>query len=398
MRRPSVLVWSALVLMLCTSARLAFAQDTTKKSVDTPKAPERRPGFAPPIVSPEIQSDHRVTFRLRAPNAKEVSVSGEWGGGNKPLTKDDSGNWSVTLGPIEPGIYGYSFTLDGFQTLDPANAALKPMRSPRTSVLEVPGNPPRIDEFQDVPHGTVRTHEYSSKSLGRLRTLRVYTPPGYDKETSTKYPVLYLLHGSGDNEATWTAFGHAHLIVDNLLAQGKVKPMVIVMPDGHASFARPTPAAAAGEARPRNFNIAAFERDLLEDVMPLVETTYRVRPDRDGRAIAGLSMGGGQSLTVGLNHTDRFAWVGGFSAAVAEPSTSIAAALVDPKATDSALKLVWIACGKDDRLVENGRRFAEGLKEKGIRHEFHVTDGGHSWPVWRRYLAEFAPLLFNEKG
>src|SRR5262249_18348599 len=159
----------------------------------------------------------RVTFRLRAPDAKQVTVSGEWPGGPKAMTRDDRGVWSVTVGPLEPDLYGYSFNVDGFQTLDPGNPAVKPMRSPRTRILEAPGAPPRLSESQDVPHGTVRLHAYRSRALdGRKRGLVVYTPPGYDKETGSRYPVLYLFHGAGDNEATWTALGRAHLIADNL--------------------------------------------------------------------------------------------------------------------------------------------------------------------------------------
>jgi len=261
---------------------------------------------------------------------------------------------------------------------------LKPMRSPRTSVVDVPGDPPRLHDWQEVPHGTVRLHEYASKSLGRRRPLRVYTPPGYDKEVSVSYPVLYLFHGSGDNEATWTSFGRAHLIADNLLAQGKAKAMIIAMTDGHA-------ATAGGPT-----NLEAFGKDLLEDVMPFVEANYRTKADREHRAIVGLSMGGGQSLTVGLNHLDRFAWVGGFSAAIAAPETSVATALADPAATNAKLRLLWIACGKEDRLVEHATKLSDLLKSKEIRHDLKITEGNHSWPVWRRYLGEFLPLLFTE--
>jgi enterochelin esterase family protein len=314
------------------------------------------------------------------------------------MTKGDDGVWTVTVGPLAADLYGYSFSVDGFQTLDPGNPGVKPMRSPRTSILEVPGDPPRLHEFKDVPHGTVRVHQYRSRSLGKTRELYVYTPPGYDRDPQMRYPVLYLFHGSGDNDATWTVFGRAHLITDNLLAQGKAKPMIIVMPDGHATPPQPRApgGAGAGPGAGMSRNIAAFERDLLEDVMPLIEASYRVRNVPASRAIAGLSMGGGQSLVIGLNHPERFAWVGGFSAAVADPATSIAAALADPKATERAVRLVWIACGKDDRLIENARRFSAALNEKGIRHEFQTTEGNHSWPVWRRYLAEFAPRLFTE--
>lgn len=339
--------------------------------------------------SPEVRADRTVTFRLRAPKATEVLLNGEWkGGGKLAMTKDEQGLWSLTVGPLEPDFYGYSFSVDGLSVTDPANSVLKPMRSPRTSVVHVPGDPARLWDHQDVPHGTVRLHDYSSKALGRVRPLRVYTPPGYEKDAAATYPVLYLFHGSGDNEATWTAFGRAHEIADNLLAQGKAKAMIIVMTDGHAVLPGP---------ESRGKNVEMFGKDLLEDVMPFVEANYRTKNEPQHRAIAGLSMGGGQSLTVGLNHLDRFSWVGGFSSAIANPETTVASALADPAATNSKLRLLWIACGKDDGLVKNATGLSEALKAKGIRHECLVTEGNHSWPVWRRYLGDFLPLLFAEK-
>jgi enterochelin esterase family protein len=391
------------------------------------RGPGRR-GFAPPVVSPEVHADRTVSFRLRAPNAKEVIVSGDWGGGRKAMTRDAQGVWSVTVGPLRGDLYGYNFSVDGFQTIDPGNSVVKPSRSMRTSIVEVPGDPARLHEFQDVPHGTVRLHQYRSHSLDRLRGLCVYTPPGYDRDPEARYPVLYLLHGAGENQATWTVLGRAHLILDNLLAQQKVKPMVVVMPDGHAApFGPPRgagparapgttepgqpptgpgqapaaglarPAGAAGPADGMSRNVLAFERDLLEDIIPFVEANYRVRNDSAWRAIAGLSMGGGQSLVIGLNHPERFAWVGGFSSAVFNPQAALAAALRDPKATDAALRTVWIACGKAAQLIASNRALSALLKEKAIRHAFQTTEGSHAWPVWRGYLAEFAPLLFVDK-
>jgi len=340
-----------------------------------------------PVVSPEVKADRTVTFRLRAPKAAEVLLNGEWkGGGKLPMTKDDQGLWSLTVGPLEPDLYGYSYAVDGMTLTDPSNPVLKPMRSPRTSVVDVPGDPPRLHEYQEVPHGTVRLHEYASKALGRRRPLRVYTPPGYDRDPAARYPVLYLFHGSGDTEATWTSFGHAHLIADNLLAQGKARAMILVMTDGHA--------VVGPEARARN--VEMFGRDLLEDVLPFVEANYRTRADRESRAIVGLSMGGGQSLTVGLNHLELFAWVGGFSAAINNPEVTVASALADPAATNSKLKLLWIACGKDDGLVKNAQALSEVLTRREIRHELRITDGNHSWPVWRGYLGDFLPRLFAE--
>ncbi len=382
--RHAAMLLTVLPCLLVATALRAAAQ------APAAPAPPARPAFGPPVVSPEVLPDRRVTFRLSAPMAKAVTVSGQWGGGPQVMTKDERGVWSVTVGPIEPELYEYNFTIDGFQTLDPGNAVVKPSRTPRTSLLEVPGNPPRLSEFQDVPHGTVRIHWYQSRSLGRRRGLYVYTPPGYDQDTKTRYPILYLLHGAADNEAAWTVSGRAPMIVDNLLAQGKSVPMVIVMPDGHAA---PWP--------PRDFqrglssNMTDFERDLLQDVMPLVEKSYRVRADPAHRAIAGLSMGGGQSLTIGLNHPELFGWIGGFSAAIFQPETTVAKAMADPKATNQKLRLLWIACGTDDRLVQNARQLSDLLDRHQIRHEFHATPGNHSWPVWRRYLAEFAPLLFT---
>ena len=375
--------------LLCFSLAVCLAQFTAPAQAPSTD----RPAFTPPPNSPEVHADHTVTFRVRAPKAAEVSVSGEWPGGSRALKKGADDVWSVTIGPLEPDVYGYTFSIDGFRALDPVNSGVKPMRSPTTSVLEVPGNPPRIWEFQDVPHGAVRLHDYQSKALGRLRHLRVYTPPDYD-HGNRRYPVLYLFHGSGDNEATWTAFGHAHWILDNLIAAGKANPMIVVMTDGHAYSPQFTGMPSTNMI---SRNITDFEHDLLGHVVPWVEANYRVRKEAASRAIAGLSMGGGQSLTIGLNHPELFGWVGGFSSFVRDPQSVLAKALANPEATNKKLKLLWIACGKEDRLVENSRQFVEVLKKNGVRHEFLETGGNHSWPVWRRHLAQFAPLLFQER-
>ena len=359
-------------------------------AADTTNTPTPRFGSPPPI-SPVVQADRTVTFRVRAPNATNVTVSGEWPGA-KAMTKDDAGNWSATVGPLAPELYSYSFSIDGFQTLDPVNPVVKPGRQPRTSIVEVPGTPPLPHEWDAaVPHGTVREHWYLSKSLGVRRSLHVYTPPGYD-QSRKDLPVMYLLHGSGDNDGTWAALGRANVILDNLIAAKKAKPMIVVMTDGHAFV--PTPGPSATNAENRGRSMKAFERDLLEDVMPFVEANYRTINKRESRAIIGLSMGGGQSLTVGLNHLDRFAWVGGMSAS-APTGDAIAAALADPKATNKKLKTLWIAIGKDDFLLSRNQPFDELLTGKGIEHTFKITEGNHSWPVWRKYLAEFAPMVFR---
>ena len=345
------------------------------------EAPPRR-SRPPAVVSPEVRADRQVTFRLQAAKANEVIVNGQWAGGGTPMSKDTNGLWSVTVGPIEPGVWEYSFQVDGLAMIDPGNSAIKPMREPRTSILRLPGEPPLIYDFQDVPHGVVRQHTYRSKSLGRLRELVVYTPPGYDQQPETRFPTLYLQHGSGDNQATWTVHGKAHWILDNLLAQGHAKPMVVVMMDGHATVAGNTN------------NTVAFEHDLLDDVMPFVEANDRVKSDAANRGIVGLSMGGGQSLTIGLNHLDRFAWVGGFSAS-APGKEAVASALSDADTTNQKLKLLWIGIGKDDFLRQRNEEFIAMLGEKKIHYEWHLTEGNHSWPIWRKYLAQLAPKLFQ---
>lgn len=359
---------------------LIFASIIASFAAD-PAPPARNPQRPAPTRSPEVASDRQVTFRLRAPKATTVAVNGQWPNGSAPMTRGSNDVWSVTVGPIEPGVWEYSFRVDELTMIDPGNPAIKPMREPRTSILHIPGDPPLVFDFQDVPHGVVRSHTYRSKSLGRLRGLSVYTPPGYDKSRA-RFPTLYLQHGSGDNQDTWTVHGKAHWILDNLIAQGRAKPMVVVMMDGHA--------ASPGSSD----NTGQFERDLLEDVLPFIEANYRVKADAASRGIVGLSMGGGQSLTIGLKHANRFAWVGGFSASV-PTGDAVAAALDDAQATNKKLKLLWIACGKDDFLLQRNEAFIATLKDKGLRHEWYLTAGNHSWPIWRGYLADFLPRLFR---
>jgi enterochelin esterase family protein len=265
--------------------------------------------------------------------------------------------------------------------IDPGNPWIKPQREPRTSILQIVGEPPKIWDFQDVPHGTVHQHTYRSKSVGRLRELAVYVPPGYEK-SSKKYPLLFLQHGSGDNQATWVTHGKAHWIIDNLIAEKKAEPMVVVMMDGHAG----TPGLGGN-------NTELFEKDLLNDVLPFIEENYRVKKGPENRGIVGLSMGGGQSLTIGLNHLDKFAWVGGFSSATPNKET-VQKTLNDPGA-NKKLKLLWIACGKDDFLLKRNEEFIALLDEHKINHDWELTAGNHSWPVWRDYLAMFIPRLFH---
>lgn len=378
-------VLSLSLLLGLTCAATGADTPAALPSTNAPPAARRMP-FAP-VLSPEIHADRRVTFRLRAAKANEVNLNGQWANGRAAMERDAQGTWNVTVGPLDPGVWEYSFQVDGLTMIDPGNPAIKPMREPRTSILHLPGDPPLIHDFQSVPHGTVHQHTYASTSLGRVRELVVYTPPDYGARTDARYPTLYLQHGMGDNQATWIVHGKAHWILDNLIAQGRAQPMVIVMMDGHA---------AARGTGPGGFssNTTAFERDLLEDVLPFVEANYRVHQNALDRGIVGLSMGGGQSLTIGLNHLEKFAWIGGFSSAVPSPE-AVAGALAQADATNQKLKLLWIGCGKDDFLLKRNEEFIALLKDKGVRHEWALTDGNHSWPVWRQYLAEFAPKLFQ---
>lgn len=351
----------------------------------------RPPPREPQVISPELAADRRATFRLYAPEARDVRVQGQWTKQPLAMTKDAGGIWSVTSAAIEPGVWEYSLVLDGVQMVDPNNPLIKPQRAPRTSILEVPAPTPALTEFQDVPHGTVHVHRYRSKATGKLRRLHVYTPPGYEAG-HTRYPTLYLFHGFGDNDGAWVVHGRAGFVLDNLIAAKRAVPMVIVMTDGHPvepgpSFDRPKPG-------PDNTDV--FSQDLLGTVLPLVEATYRVKQVAADRAIVGLSMGGLQSLTIGLNHPDTFAWVGGFSAAAPEEER-VASALAAPAALNKKLRWLWLAVGKEDFLLERNKAFVALLDGKGVKHSFQITEGDHSWPVWRRYLAEVAPQLFAAK-
>lgn len=341
-----------------------------------------------PPDSPEILEDRRVIFRYEDPTAKNVSVKGV----HRTLVemkRNPKGIWSATVGPMDPGLYDYSFMVDGEQTIDPSNPAVKPDRNPDTSSLEITTDTPLFYQWSDVPHGTVHLQSYFSKPLKRLRRLRVYTPPGYEQDTAKRYPVLYLFHGTGDTEATWTEFGRAHLILDNLIASGKVVPMLLVMPDGHADLQE--------EEGDHKANFVKFEADILNSVLPLVDSSYRTIPTAAGRAINGLSMGGMQSLEIGLNHPDLFAYVGGMSAYVPNPDDLLARALKNKNINDQ-LKLLWISIGKDDFLLKDAESFHKYLQKHEIKLKWTLTPGTHEWTVWREYLRDFAPALFQTEG
>ena len=343
---------------------------------------------AQPIRSPVVHEDRTVTFSLRAPGAQSVKVVGDFGG-EVALAKDD-GVWTGSSAPLKPGVWGYSFVVDGLRTSDPANEHSKPEINPVTSELAVPGDGPLPTDFRDVPHGTLHVHAYRASQSGRLRTVHVYTPPGM--LPGEPVPVLYLLHGSGDNDATWPTFGRAAWIADNLVAAGKARPMVIVMPNGHAM---PWHERRNGGDIPReqvaHDAVAAFEHELKADVMPIVAAHYPIAAGPANTAIAGLSMGGGQAVTVGLQNPETFGHVAGFSSYIPDAEHPL-----KNWSDQTASGTLWIACGKDDFLLEQNEAFVALLKERGIDHQWILTDGGHSWPVWRDYLERLIPLLFRE--
>ena len=350
----------------------------------------------PAVQSPVVEAGS-VTFAIYAPKASAVSLrSGEIDrliAGPKPLTRAENGVWSLTLGPIAPGIYDYSFDVDGLVITDPESANVFGNVRGSRGFVEVPGpaGQPRHDEWRAVAHGAVTAHWYDSTATSSRRRVHVYTPPGYAESATRRFPVLYLLHGSGDNDSHWTVLGRANVIADNLIADRKAEPMIIVMPDGHAY--RPKPDEPRDAARATA--LARFEQDLLREVTPLVERLYRTRPGRDDRAITGLSMGGGQSLNVGLKHTDRFAWIGAFSSATMGVDTLVQTLSNNATGFNSASRLLWIRIGRDDFLLEQNRTLIGALKTAGLRHEYLETDGAHMWGVWRLYLAEFLPRLFR---
>ena len=261
--------------------------------------------------------------------------------------------------------------------------------------MHVPGPASLPWETNDVPHGVIHHHFYRSAVVGDDRDFYVYTPPGYDPTAKKLYPVLYLLHGFSDEASCWTAVGRANVILDNLIAQGKAKPMLIAMPLGYGApeiLLRDGPGSRDPVLRQRNYD--KFREALLAEVIPRVEKTYSVSKDRNERAIAGLSMGGAESLYTGLSTIDHFAWIGAFSAGKVADDFNAVFPKLDSSANEK-LHLLWIACGTDDRLIEQNRKFREWLKSKDIRHTDIETPGAHNWPVWRRNLAQFAALLFQ---
>ena len=342
---------------------------------------------SPGIISPEVHADRTVTFRILAPRATEVSLLADWVpvGTTRPMTRDDKGVWSITQGPLPPGIYIYTFTVDGITMPDPVNPKIKLRWRTSASLVDVPGGH-EVWEPRDVPHGKVEINYQKSSVLNETRAGWIYTPPGYAKETDKRYPVLYLFHGSNDTAAGWTTVGGANFILDNLIAENRAVPMIVVMPYGHTV---PYTAPRSEQAR----NNSLFEQYVMNDLWPMVEQDYRVKSGRENHAVAGLSMGGGHALQIGLHHLDQFSAVAAFSSAtLPDFETRVKS---NPSELNQQLKFLWISCGRDDPAFARWQRLDGVMNDQKVRHTFWATEGAHTFTVWRASLAEFAPLLFH---
>jgi len=348
-------------------------------------------------VSPEVHADRRATFRLRAPKASQVRLWGEWitkHNTTEELKRGEEGIWSVTIGPLEPAIYSYLFLVDEVAVLDPVNpAGHVGHEGPSGSFLHVRGDKPQDYESQSVPHGVLHVHTYqSSMGLGTRRAI-VYTPPNYGRNRGDRFPVLYLLHGSGDTEASWTAVGRGEAIVDNLIAANHAKPMIVVMPNGHITT------ADQPEPKPAEFR-RLFGLDLVRDLIPLIDSSYRTLPSRQGRAVAGLSMGAYQAMWFAMDHPHLVSALGVFSGGIFMPANEGEAAITRHATSPSALKnplgVFRIAIGDRDMNLPLSKKHDSLLTSHNVKHEFQISPGaGHTWPFWRKCLSETLLLLFR---
>lgn len=387
-----------LIVFLPAIALVALAQQPPAAA---PEAPARaaRAARPAPLRSAEILNDNRVTFRLRAPDATNVVVNGTWPEGRGvAMTKNEEGIWSVTVGPLTPELWEYTYSIDGIGALDPSNPDVRRDGRRYFNFFIVDGPLSENYSIRDVPHGNVNIVWYDSPTLNLTRRMYVYTPAGYET-SGARYPVLYLLHGAGGDEDAWNNMGRASVIMDNLIAAGKAKPMLVVMTNGNANqkmapgygAVPPPPAAEGGAARGGGMGGSAFPESLVNDVVPYIEKNYRVVTDKDSRAIAGLSMGGGHTLTASNAHPEVFSYVGVFSMGTADDITDRLQAL-----KDAGLRLYYVACGVDDGIcVDRSKNLDALLTKVGVNHETNFSTGGHTWANWRIYLNELAPKLFQ---
>lgn len=390
-------------------AQLIFRDQQPEKKPAEKKADDAKKGDESVPAStnignsayPRIHPDLRVTFRLKAPDAKKIQVVGNFGlgkGGPWEMERGDDGVWSVTTPPVIPGFHYYSLSIDGVIVNDPASDSFFGTGKP-TSAIEIPEKGVDFYHPKDVPHGEVRSRWYHSKVTGKVRHIMVYTPPDYDADSKKRYPVLYLQHGGGEDETGWVRQGHANFILDNLIAAGKASPMIIVMEKGYA--AKPGDPAAL----PKGFGKggpSAFEDVVLKDLVPMVDSTYRTLPNRESRAIAGLSMGAGQALQIGLTHLDTFSAVGAFSGVgKADPKTAYGGVFANPEVFDKKVSLLYLHSGTvslDANIHKNAESLYQSLQQMGIKNVvFRDAKGlAHEWQTWRYALHDFAPRLFQK--
>ncbi|MGW8316105.1 MAG: esterase [Bacteroidales bacterium] len=360
------------------------------------------------LISPDIHEDLTVTFILEAPAAKEVMLSGDWMPaegfvpGSVKMQKNENGTWVHTTQTLDPELYGYFFTVDGLRVIDPLNPFQHRDIASTSSIFIIPGDPADLYRVQDVPHGTVSKRWYDSPGLEMDRRLTIYTPPGYEF-SGENYPVLYLLHGAGGDEEAWPTKGRAAQIMDNLIAEGKASPMIVVMPNGNV-----IQDAAPGEGNegfykprfmvPRTMD-GTFEETFV-DIMQFVENNYRVKAEKAFRAVAGLSMGGYHALHVSRYYPETFDYIGLFSAALMPGMNTDSPVYRDidgtlQKQMENGYQLYWIGIGKADFLYQNNVQFREKLNSMGMPYVFVESEGGHIWKNWRTYLTQFVPQLFK---
>lgn len=340
-----------------------------------------QPPRAPSISSPDVHADNSITFRFYSKTAQKVSVSGEFLKNPVDLVKDTAGIWSVTVPSVTPDIYPYSFTVDGVQIADPNNTYIFANERFKRSIVEIKGDKPLVHSLQNVPHGKISYRLYKSSTLGVTRQLLVYTPPGLDINGTTKYPVLYLIHGGSDTEETWTKVGKANFIADNLIAQGKAKPMIIVMPYGNV---RPSP-------------MPDFTKDMVNDIIPFIESNYPVMKESNGRAVAGFSVGGGQTLNIGLTNTDKFSYICSYApfTATDEFKKNFTDWAPNADAINKQLKLFTIHVGTEDFLYESVKKNIAFFEEKKIKVKPYFVSGGHTWMNCKQYLATTLQEVFK---
>lgn len=335
----------------------------------------------PVIISPDVHPDHSITFRYYSRTAGQVMLRGEFLKAPLPMIKDTSGVWTVTVPPVKPDIYPYSFRVDSVELADPNNTYIFANERFKRSIVDIPGDEPLIHALQNVPHGKVQYRLYTSSTLNTTRQLLVYTPPGYKEDAKIKYPVLYLIHGGSDTEETWTKVGRAHLIADNLIAKGLATPMIIVMPYGNV---RPHP-------------MPAFTQEVIQDIIPFIASNYSVLSDSKGRAVAGFSVGGGQTLNIGLTNTDKFAYVCSYApfTATEEFQKNFNEWKPDAEKINNQLKLFTISVGTEDFLYDSVQKNIAFFKDKQIRLKPYIVTGGHTWMNCKLFLATTLQEIFK---